>query len=99
MWDLLPEPLRKLFGQPVNRYKPPVQYASEWPLYMAATLSLGLDMETAYRLMDAGPLPPRFRYRHFTVAKKDGSQREIVQPGPDLMAVQRLILKLVLNKI
>jgi hypothetical protein len=44
--------------------------------------------------MDAGPLPPRFRHRHFPVPKKDGSRARNRRTGPDLKAVQRRILKL-----
>lgn len=60
---------------------------------------LGLNLQTAYQIMDGGPLPRRFRYRHFSIAKKDGTPREIVQPGHDLMIVQRKILKLYLNRL
>lgn len=98
MLNILPDLLRNLISLPqIYRYRPPVKYPGEWPLYALAA-RLGIDFKLAYRLMDAGPLPPRFRYRHFAVPKKDGSRREIVEPGTDLKAVQRRILKLFLEK-
>lgn len=39
-----------------------------------------------------GKLPPRYRYRHFTIAKRDGTRREIAEPGIDLKAMQGRIL-------
>src|SRR5258708_14927936 len=97
MWKGLPGTLRKLLGLPAMRHSP-VQHPGEWPLIVLAVYRLGIKRELVYRLMDGGPLPRRFRYRHFTVAKKDGSARLIVAPGPDLMAVQRKILKQFLSK-
>jgi len=97
MLNALPPTLRKLLGLlPVHRS--PVQHPGEWPLIVLAVYRLGIKRELVYRLMDGGPLPRRFRYRHFTVAKKDGSARLIVAPGPDLMTVQRKILKQFLSK-
>ncbi len=98
MWNNLPGPIRKLFGLFANPYRPPVKHPYEWPLYMMATYRLGLSMDAAHQLMDGGPMPPRFRYRHFSIPKKDGSPREIVEPGPMLKAVQRKILRLYLSK-
>ena len=95
--NVLPPTLRKLLGlAPV--YRPSVNYPGEWPLIVLAVYRLGIKRELVYRLMDSGPLPRRYRYRHFTVAKKDGSARQIVAPGPDLMTVQRKILKQFLSK-
>jgi hypothetical protein len=98
MWSNLPGPIRKLFGLSANPYRPPVKHPYEWPLYTLATYRLGLSMDAAYQLMDGGWMPPRFRYRHFNIPKKDGSAREIVEPGPLLKAVQRKILRLYLSK-
>lgn len=39
-----------------------------------------------------GELPPRYRYRHFTIAKKDGTRRHLAEPGIDLKAMQHTIL-------
>jgi hypothetical protein len=61
-------------------------------------MTLGLTLEKSYRLMKPGPLPRRFRYRHFTVPKRDGSARQIVEPGPDLKVVQKKILKRYLSR-
>ncbi|MEP7285037.1 MAG: reverse transcriptase family protein [Chloroflexota bacterium] len=97
VWNVLPEPLRRLLGLPAV-YHSPVKYPGEWPLYRLAVHQLHLKMPMAYRLMDAGSLPRRFRYRHFTIPKKNGSVREIVEPGPDLKIIQRKILKLYLKK-
>ncbi len=97
MLNKLPAPLRKLFGMHVL-YQPPVKHQWEWALYMMA-YRLGLNLETAYCLMEPGQLPPRYRYRHFTVPKKDGTRREIVEPGPNMKAAQRRILQVYLNKL
>ncbi|HLY25241.1 MAG TPA: reverse transcriptase family protein [Aggregatilineales bacterium] len=76
----------------------PAQHPEEWLLMALAVNRLGIKRELVYRLLNDGPLPRRFRYRHFAVAKKDGSARQIVAPGPDLMEVQRKILKQLLRK-
>ncbi|MEO0564823.1 MAG: reverse transcriptase domain-containing protein, partial [Chloroflexota bacterium] len=53
--------------------------------------------ETAYLEpwdeLERGVLPPRFRYRHFTVPKKDGSPRELAEPGAALKAMQYKIIE------
>lgn len=41
----------------------------------------------------AGRFPPRYRYRHFTIPKKDGSKRAIMEPLPPLKAMQHAILE------
>lgn len=97
MFNKLPAPLRQLFGIP-TLYQPPVKHQWEWALYMM-TYRLGLNLDMAYRLMEPGPLPARYRYRHFTVPKQDGTRREIVEPGPNLKAIQRRILQLYLNTL
>src|SRR5260221_5631547 len=97
MLNILPPPLRKLLGL-AAAYQSPVKYPGEWALYSLAVYRLGLDFAAAKRLMEGGPMPRRYRYRHFTVAKKNGSSREIVEPGPDLKRAQRKILKVLLNK-
>src|SRR5258708_35117261 len=48
--------------------------------------------------MEGGPMLRRYRYRHFTVAKKNGSSREIVEPGPARKRAKRKILKVLLKK-
>jgi RNA-directed DNA polymerase len=99
MWDRMPATLRKLFGMPpVQTYRHYVEHTWEWPLYSMAMYRLGLSLDLAYQIMDGGPLPRLFRYRHFTVPKKDGTVREIVEPGPSLKAVQRRILRFYLDK-
>jgi RNA-directed DNA polymerase len=99
MFSWLPEPIRKLLALPSMPayYRSPVKYPHEWRLYSAAT-TLGITLEMAYRLMKPGPLPRRFRYRHFTIPKRDGSEREIVAPGPDLKTIQQKILKRYLGR-
>jgi RNA-directed DNA polymerase len=97
MWDMLPAPLRRLFGRKANPDWPPYDHNWEWNLYYMA-YRLGLDMATAYRLMDGRPMPPRYRYHHFAMPKKDGTPRRIVEPGPTLKIVQRKLLELYLSK-
>ena len=96
MLPWLPETLRKLLALP-PLYRSPYRKRWEWQLYYMA-LRLGLDLDMAYRLMDAGPLPRYYRYRHFSIPKKNGSTREIVEPGPKLKEIQRKILRSYLGK-
>lgn len=92
MRDLLPPTILRLLGysQPfaTRRVKPNVE------LRIALLTQLGLDLELATRLMEAGPMPHGFRYRHFTIPKRDGSVRELVEPGLRLKQVQRAIVEL-----
>jgi len=97
MLNKLPAPLRNLFGM-YAPYTQPMKHQGEYALYMMA-YRLGLNRYPVYRLIEPGPLPPYYRYRHFTVPKKDGSPREIVEPGPNLKAAQRRILQLYLNNL
>ncbi|MBN1285074.1 MAG: RNA-directed DNA polymerase [Anaerolineae bacterium] len=92
MWHRLPYALRKLRQTLIPiRYEPP-DYAL-WNLQAR----LGLTPAEVSRLAMPGPFPPRFRYRHFTVPKKDGGRREICAPGPRLKEVQRQILRAYLD--
>jgi hypothetical protein len=61
---------------------------------LALLAQLGLELELAARLLETGPLPDGFRYRHFTIPKRDGSVRELVEPGLRLKQVQRVIVEL-----
>ncbi len=69
-----------------------------WWLNYRLGRPLGLSESMIQTLLAGGPLPPRFRYRHFKVKKRDGSARQIVEPGPDLKEVQRILLKKFLNR-
>lgn len=40
-----------------------------------------------------GRLPPRYRYRHFTIPKKDGTRRKLAEPGVDLKAMQYNVIE------
>ena len=42
-------------------------------------------------IMEGHVLPKRLRYRHFTVPKKDGSERALMEPGATLKEVQKFI--------
>ena len=96
MLPWLPDTLRRLLALPPI-YHWPYKNHWDWRLYSTA-LQLGLTLDMAYRLMNPGPLPPHFRYRHFTIPKKNGTVREIVEPGPELKRIQRKILRVYLNK-
>lgn len=95
-WEWLPTPLRKLFSLPTAINRAPDLTAVEWRLSSMAR-RLGLELDTAYRLMDAGPLPPYYRYRHFSIPKTDGSPRQVVEPGPLLKEVQRKMVRFYLK--
>jgi len=43
--------------------------------------------------LERGKLPPRYRYRHFTVPKSDGGVRELAEPGVDLKEIQHNIIE------
>lgn len=95
MWHVLPETLRKLF-------QPQVQRRTDLPindLRMYLLHQLGLDRATALHLLGQHSPPAGFRYRHFTVPKKDGTPRELVEPGPRLKAVQRAIVRNLLRNL
>lgn len=100
MWEeIIPEPIRLLWYA-LTGQRPPKRRAYtevDW-LYSMHQRDLGISREVLEVLMSDGPLPPRFRYRHFTIPKKDGSPREIVEPGIDLKEVQRRLLRYYLNK-
>ncbi len=97
MFNILPRPLRNLLGLP-SADLPPVKTPGDWALYSLAAHRLGIDLGTARHLIAGGPMPRRYRYRHFSIAKKDGSAREIAEPGPDLKRAQRKILKTLLAR-
>lgn len=59
---------------------------------------LGLDAATARRVLSPGAPPPAMRYRHFTLPKRDGSPREVLEPGPQLKATQRRLLGLLCDE-
>jgi len=96
MWYCLPETLRKLLdplaqthaGDDVSAHS---IYCSD--ISPALLWQLELDAGTAGRLLESGAPPSGFRYRHFTVPKKDGTPRELVEPGNQLKAVQRAIVR------
>lgn len=100
MWDKLPAPIRRLFGLP-ELWRPagkPAGSTAEGLISYTLLSNLGLDSATAYGLLERGPLPPRFRYRHWSIPKKDGNLREIAEPGPALKAAQQRILAKLLKK-
>lgn len=84
-----PPTLRRVLSQfaPRRSQTPPAIDGVSSTLLM----QLGLDATLALRLLAPGVPPPSFRYRHFSVPKRDGSQRELVEPGPRLKSVQRAI--------
>ena len=51
-----------------------------------------MDTDTALRILKRGRLAPDYRYRHFTKAKPDGSQRQLAEPDAQLKEIQRVIL-------
>src|SRR5512145_803658 len=75
---------------------PPRVFPAEMSAYYIA--GFYVDTRLGEALLAGGPLPPRCRYRQFTIPKKDGSPRLIDEPGPDLKAVQHNILRHILDK-
>jgi RNA-directed DNA polymerase len=55
------------------------------------------DYAIAQRILDKNSIHPMFRYRRFSVPKKDGTPRHLVEPDANLKQVQKLILKKILN--
>jgi RNA-directed DNA polymerase len=55
------------------------------------------DYATVKRILDNNSIHPMFRYRHFSVPKKDGTARQLVEPDNGLKQVQKQILKRLLN--
>lgn len=89
MFAHVPPTLRRLF---VRRERTqPKAIAGIRPELCA---QLGLNPQLGARLLEPGSPPPGFRYRHFAVPKRDGSRRELVEPGPRLKTVQRAIVAL-----
>lgn len=93
MRGYLPPELLKVLGLVTRSTPDPYRQ-----LYWYAGYRVGLSRDQCEALMQPGPLPPRFRYRRFTVPKPDGGQREILEPGVDLKAAQRQILRRYLNR-
>ncbi len=63
------------------------------PLYrLRYLLTTGYSRQVPYDALLRGKLPPRYRYRHFTTPKKDGTRRKLAEPGVDLKAMQHTIL-------
>jgi hypothetical protein len=54
--------------------------------------------EETLKLLLRGQLPPRFTYRHFTIPKRNGSRRQLAEPGVDLKAMQHNILENLLKR-
>lgn len=51
-----------------------------------------------YEALLRGRLPKYYRYRHFTIPKKDGTRREIAEPGVDLKKMQYRIIEQYLKR-
>ncbi|MGF1505538.1 MAG: RNA-directed DNA polymerase [Chloroflexi bacterium] len=62
-------------------------------IYWMVGYRVGIDPPTIRAIMEGGDLPAVWRYRHFTVPKKDGSPRQLMEPGRDLKAAQRELLR------
>lgn len=66
--------------------------------YLVRSL-LAVDWYTrSWDELERGKLPPRFRYRHFSVPKADGSPRHLAEPGVDLKAMQYRIIEYFLHR-
>ncbi|MBX3083492.1 MAG: RNA-directed DNA polymerase [Anaerolineae bacterium] len=98
MLNDLPNTLRRLVGlPPAYRYTSPARNEGEWSM-VTLCYRLGLKVEDAHQIMDSAAFPSGFRYREFTIPKRDGSPRQLLEPGPKLKQVQRRILTMLLRK-
>jgi hypothetical protein len=93
-YALIPQPMQRMWGAIVQRTYPEVPAQLQRFQYQL----FGYAYNAHMRPLLNGELPPRYRYRHFTVPKADGTLREIAEPGVDLKAVQYKILGLYLAK-
>jgi RNA-directed DNA polymerase len=99
MWDWLPPTLRTVLGKllPIPQAARAGKVRPTWERQlMYSARMLGMDLETAHKVID-GRFPPRYRYRHYTVPKRNGSRRHICEPGADLKRAQYAILRIYLN--
>jgi hypothetical protein len=97
MWNDLPNTLRRLVGlPPVYQYQSPARNQGEWNM-VTLCYRLGLNVEDAHQIVDSATFPHGYRYRAFTIPKRDGSPRQLLEPGVKLKQVQRRILKLILR--
>ncbi|NDJ52073.1 MAG: RNA-directed DNA polymerase [Chloroflexi bacterium] len=97
--DILPAPIVDLLTQSLGvslrrprGFSPPA--GDTWIIYHFFRYTLAMRDEDARAFLAGGKPPKGFTYRHFTVPKKDGSDRQLVEPGYALKAVQRRILRL-----
>lgn len=83
-----------LFGPLLRALTPdrPVRVSRVGRHWDGLLAQLGLPGRTFDELLASGSLHPHFHYRHFTKPKKDGGQREIVEPDVKLKRVQREVL-------
>lgn len=97
MLRIFPPTLRRLLGLalPLRQVSAPTGLAQL--LDPVLLWKLGLSREVAARLIEPGPRPRGFRYRRFSVAKRDGSPRELAEPGPALKQAQRKVMKQLLK--
>lgn len=89
MLRIFPPTLRRVLCHMLPPAAPPIR--SIGAIRPALLAQLRLDPSLAARLMEPGVPPQGWRYRHFNFAKRDGSQRELAEPGPRLKMTQRLI--------
>jgi RNA-directed DNA polymerase len=91
---LLPRNMRRVWGE-VTVPRPMAQVGSHYTVrYLLADDWYTRD----WRALERGKLPPRYRYRHFSVPKADGTLRHLAEPGVDLKAMQHRIIENILRR-
>lgn len=89
MLQILPPTFRRILRQMLPNTSPSI--SAEGSIRSMLLYQLGIARSLAMRLLEPSIPPQGWRYRHFQVPKRDGTQRELVEPGPRLKATQRRI--------
>jgi RNA-directed DNA polymerase len=101
-WDaIFPYGVRRYIVPPTLRHWEGFQLAYRQPITIWR-LRYMLDPEytieaPTWEQLLRGELPPRFRYRHFDIAKRNGGKRQIAEPGVDLKRLQHAIVEQMLR--
>lgn len=89
-YDLIPYPFRNLWANiKPRRYV----YARDTAASVKRLLLTDDYWAPPWDDLLRGKLPPRYRYRHFTIPKKDGTHRQIAEPGVNLKAMQYRVME------
>jgi hypothetical protein len=79
--------MKSIFALTSPFYKPPLVSPTDGERSLATILEIPVDELPAVRL------GPRYHYRPFAIAKRDGRERRILAPSPALKELQRRLLR------